>query len=235
MLSQAANQPDLEVVESSYVAVLDRIAARAKPPVLQIGSRASVLDFKPANWRQRFVGHAFTGLDLEPGDNVDVVADIAGDFRTLRDRLKTFQFGAIICAHVLEHVRQPWVAARNIERLLAPDGMIFIQVPWVQAYHPFPEDYWRFSFAGIKSLFENIKFDDVFYSGGSSDRIYTVMRDGRPQSGSIAAAIEAKLFQVLLSHDENKQFLNSLSEKKLPLSRGYLPVAVVNLIGTKSL
>jgi SAM-dependent methyltransferase len=234
MTDPAANTPELEIVQSSYAAALERVVARAKPPVLQIGSRASVLDLKAANWRQRFAGVPFVGLDMAPGDNVDVVADIAGEFRTLRERLKTFQFGTIICAHVLEHVRQPWVAARNIERLLAPGGVLFIQVPWVQAYHPFPEDYWRLSFAGVKSLFEKVNFDDFFYSGGSSDRIYTVLRQGRPESGGNAAAIEAKLFQVLLSPDENHTFINSLSDKKLPLSRGYLPVTVANLVGKKT-
>jgi SAM-dependent methyltransferase len=233
MSSPAAPPPDLEVVASSYAAAMDRITARARGPVLQIGSRASVLDLKAANWRQRLGHMPFVGLDMEPGDNVDVVADIAGEFRTLRERLRTFQFGTIICAHVLEHVRQPWVAARNIERLLAPGGMLFIQVPWVQAYHPFPEDYWRMSFSGIKSLFESVKFEEAFYSGGSSDRIYAVLSGGGPATEGLAGAIEAKLFQVLLSPEKNTLFLNDLGSGALNLSRGYMPVAVVNMIGKK--
>lgn len=224
---------ELEVVGSSYAAAMDRIAAQAAGPVLQIGSRASVIDLKAANWRNRLSKLPFVGLDMEPGDNVDVVADIAGEFRLLRERLKTFQFGTVICAHVLEHVRQPWVAARNIERLLAPGGLLFIQVPWVQAYHPFPEDYWRFSFSGIKSLFEDVNFEDAYYSGGSSDRIYTLRHRGEPVLGGDAAALEAKLFQVLLPPDENTRFLNNLGEAKLSLSRGYMPVMVINLVGRK--
>jgi SAM-dependent methyltransferase len=234
MPDRLTEKPELEVVGSSYAAAMDRIAAQAAGPVLQIGSRASVIDLKAANWRNRLSGLPFTGLDMAPGDNVDVVADVAGDFRLLRDRLQTFQFGTIICAHVLEHVRQPWVAARNIERLLAPGGLLFIQVPWVQAYHPFPEDYWRFSFSGIKSLFEDVDFEDAYYSGGSSDRIYTIRDCGTPVIGGDAAAVEAKLFQVLLSPDENTRFINSLGTAKLSLSRGYMPVMVVNLVGRKS-
>lgn len=235
MSTEPPPQPDLEIVQSSYAAELDRLTAGARGPVLQIGSRASVLDFKTANWRQRFAGQSFTGLDMVAGDNVDVVADICGEFRLLRERLKTFQFGCILCAHVLEHVKQPWIAARNIERLLAPGGLLFIQVPWVQAYHPFPEDYWRFSFAGIESLFENVRFDDFFYSGGSSDGVYRVLRGGRPQAGSAAGAVEAKLFQVLLSAEENQAFLAARPGPHLPLSRGYLPVTVVNLVGRKTI
>jgi SAM-dependent methyltransferase len=234
MPDPATDKPELEVVGASYAAAMDRIAAQATGPVLQIGSRASVIDLKAANWRNRLSRLPFVGLDMAPGDNVDVVADIAGEFRALRDRLKTFQFGTIICAHVLEHVRQPWIAARNIERLLVPGGLLFIQVPWVQAYHPFPEDYWRFSFSGIKSLFEDVHFEDAYYSGGSSDRIYTVRRRGEPVLGGDAAAVEAKLFQVLLPPDENTRFINNLGEAKLNLSRGYMPVMVVNLVGRKS-
>lgn len=234
MADPLTEKPELEVVGSSYAAAMDRIAARAAGPVLQIGSRASVIDLKAANWRNRLSALPFVGLDMVPGDNVDVVADIAGEFRLLRDRLKTFQFGTVICAHVLEHVRQPWIAARNIERLLAPGGLLFIQVPWVQAYHPFPEDYWRFSFAGIRSLFEDIDFEDAYYSGGSSDRIYTVRRRGAPVIGGDGAAIEAKLFQMLLSPEENTRFINDLGGAKLSLSRGYMPVMVINLVGRKS-
>jgi hypothetical protein len=226
--------PDLEIVASSYAAAMDRIASRARGPVLQIGSRASILDTKATNWRRRLASLPFVGLDIAAGDNVDVVGDIAGDLADLRTRLDTAEFGTIICAHVLEHVRQPWCAARNIEQLLMPGGMVFIQVPWVQAYHPFPEDYWRLSFAGVKSLFDRINFDDAFYSGGSSDRIYTLLRKQRPVIGGDMAAIEAELFQVLLGAAENSQFLNSLGKKRLTLSRGYMPVMVVNMIGTKA-
>jgi len=232
-MTASGGKTDLEVVGASYAAALDRIVAQAQGPVLQIGSRASIVDQKIMNWRSRFAGLPFVGLDLEAGSNVDAVADIAGDFRVLRDRLKTFQFATIICSHVLEHVRQPWIAARNIEKLLAAGGLLFIQVPWVQAYHPFPEDYWRFSFSGIQSLFEAVKFDEAFYSGGSSDRIYTLQRAGRPVIGGTDAAVEAELFQVLLEHDENRRFLNHLGKPRLNLSRGYMPVTVVNLIGRK--
>lgn len=233
-MPEPSPQPELEIVGASYASAMDRIVTQAKGPVLQIGSRASVVDLKAANWRNRFAALPFVGLDIQAGDNVDVVADIAGEFRTLRDRLKTFQFGTIICSHVLEHVRQPWLAARNIERLLAPGGLLFVQVPWVQAYHPFPEDYWRFSFSGITALFEGIRFGEAFYSGGSSDRIYTVQRGGKPVIGGADAVIEAQLFQVLLSHDENSRLLNDLGKQRLNLSRGYMPVTVVNLIGTKA-
>lgn len=227
--------PDLEIVASSYAAAMDRVASRARGPVLQIGSRASVLDTKATNWRRRLASLPFVGLDITAGENVDVVGDIAGDFADLQGRLAKAAFGTIICAHVLEHVRQPWHAARNIEQLLMPGGMVFLQVPWVQAYHPFPEDYWRLSFAGAKSLFDRVDFDDAFYSGGSSDRVYRLLRGQSPVIGGEMGAIESELFQVLLGAAENSRFLNNLGKKRLALSRGYMPVMVVNMIGTKTI
>ena len=82
-------------------------------PVLQIGSKAGFLD-SHARWRNLFPDQQFIGLDLEDGDNVDVVADITAKLELLRRKTGITQFGFIICAHVLEHVRKPREAARNI-------------------------------------------------------------------------------------------------------------------------
>ncbi|MBI3451540.1 MAG: hypothetical protein HY057_01645 [Rhodospirillales bacterium] len=222
--------PAIEVVQSPYRSEIDRIVAQGTPPVLQVGARTSVLELKTRNWRSLFAGRPFIGADIEAGDNVDVVADICGDLRGLRQRLGIFQFGTIICAHVFEHLQRPWVAAENIEKLLMPGGLLFVQVPWVQAYHPYPEDYWRFSFAGIRALFRQIDFTDGFYSGGSSD---VACRIKSNTAAPVPGEVESRLFQVLLSAEDNRAFLGGLKDPRMSLSRGYMPVTVVNLVGNK--
>ena len=46
--------------------------------------------------------------------------------------------------------------------------------------------------------------------------------------------IEAKLSRLLLPPDENTRFINNLGTAKLNLSRGYMPVMVINLVGRKT-
>lgn len=231
--SESAANPAIEVVQGAYAAEIDRFVAAAATPVLQIGSRSSVLETKARNWRNLFHNKDFVGFDLLAGENVDVVGDIAGDLAALQSALKHRQFATVLCPHVLEHVAQPWVAAANITALLIPGGTLFVQVPWVQAYHPFPEDYWRFSFAGIAALFPGLEIVDQFYSGASSDVIYRVLHHGKPARHPDAMVIESQLFQVLLSAEANRGFLTNLPQPRLTLSRGYLPVTVVNVIARK--
>ncbi len=231
--SGSAAQPSIEVVQGAYAAEIDRFVASVSGPVLQIGSRSSVLETKARNWRNLFHNKDFVGLDLLAGENVDAVADIAGDLAALQAAVQRPQFATILCPHVLEHVAQPWVAAANIVSLLAPGGTLLVQVPWVQAYHPFPEDYWRFSFAGIRALFAGLEIIDQFYCGAGSDVVYRVLHHGQPARDPDALVVESQLFQILLSAEANRSFLANLPQPRLALSRGYLPVTMVNAIARK--
>jgi hypothetical protein len=204
--------------------------AAAAPPVLHVGSRSAVLETKARSWRNLFQGKDFIGFDLVAGDNVDAVGNIAGDVASLRAALGRETFATILCLHVLEHVAQPWAAAANMMALLARGGTLLVQVPWVQAYHPFPEDYWRYSFAGIRTLFPGLDVVDQFYCGAGSDVVYRVLQDGRPARDPKALVVESQLFQVLLTADANRGFLANLPQPRLALSRGYLPVTMVNAV-----
>jgi SAM-dependent methyltransferase len=72
-------------------------------------------------------------------------------------------FDAVICLEVLEHVRDPFRAAAEIERVLAPGGTLLLTVPFLTQYHgkgggeshshgSYP-DFWRFTFQGLQRLF----------------------------------------------------------------------------------
>lgn len=73
---------------------------------------------------------------------MDAVLDITAPMAEIRKALPDIkQFGTVICAHLLEHVKNPFDAAHNISELVSPGGRVFIQVPLVQAFHAFPDDY----------------------------------------------------------------------------------------------
>ena len=69
---------------------LARSVGKRPPRVIQVGSRTLVADRNVRNWRnlvaKRFGAKArFVGLDLVEGKNVDCVADICGNPRTLHE------------------------------------------------------------------------------------------------------------------------------------------------------
>ncbi len=145
--------------------LLDQVAqsiGKRAPRILQVGSRTLVADRNVRNWRnlvaKRFGAKArFVGLDLVEGANVDYVADICGDPRTLNGKLGDEPFDLAICCHVLEHTRHPARAARNIERVLRPGGLAYVAAAWSQAFHATPDDYWRFSARGLMLLFGRLE------------------------------------------------------------------------------
>ncbi|MFZ5782008.1 MAG: class I SAM-dependent methyltransferase [Pseudomonadota bacterium] len=183
---------------------------------------------------KRFAGRAqFVGLDLEAGTNVDRVGDICGAPRALRSALGAGSFDLAICCHVLEHTRDPWRAARNIEGLLRPGGVAFVSAAWSQAFHASPDDYWRFSVRGLLQLFARLRVVSSFYSGGDVglDVAYRVVRDDGPELGPAAGAVEQGLFQLVLDHEDNRAVLARQATARLPVSRTYLPTLFVNLVG----
>ena len=221
--------------------LLDRLAqavGRRPPRILQVGSRPSVSDRNERNWRglvaKRFGSAAeFVGIDLLDGNNVDQVLDICSPTKALAGTLGDRPFDLVICCHVLEHTREPWRAAHNIENLLAPRGLAYIATPWSQAFHAAPDDYWRFSVRGLMLMFAHLEILSAFYSGGDVglDVAYRVERDGRPELDSRAGAVEQGLFQLVLDHEDNREVLARQATERLPVSRTYLPTLFVNLVG----
>ena len=71
---------------------------------------------------------------------------------------------------VLEHVRRPWIVADEIFRVLHPGGHIVLELPFLNVIHD-EHDYFRFTDKGIRSLFDETKFDlileQVSAGGGS--------------------------------------------------------------------
>jgi SAM-dependent methyltransferase len=60
----------------------------------------------------------------------------------------------VICEQVLEHVRDPYLAARNLGRLARTNGHVLVSTPFLVRLHDHPEDHWRFSPSGMRLLLE---------------------------------------------------------------------------------
>jgi SAM-dependent methyltransferase len=246
--SPAEPKAELRVVGTSVTreaeTLFDRVAeavGRRAPRVLQVGSRTLVSERNVRNWRnmvaKRFGSRAhFVGLDLLDGANVDSVIDICSTPRALKAALGKQGFDLILCCHVLEHTRDPWRAARNIEGLLRPGGLAYVSASWSQAFHATPDDYWRFSVRGLMLLFGRLEIASSFYSGGDVglDVAYRVVRDDKPELEPLSGAVEQGLFQLVLDHEDNRAVLARQATERLPVSRTYLPTLFVNIVGRRS-
>ncbi len=110
-----------------------------------------------------FVHTDFKTLDLDPRTEADVVGDIHAI------PLPNESIDSIICSSVLEHVRDPAQAVRELHRILKKGGSIFVYVPSIYPYHArkgsYP-DYWRFFDDTLTVLFSDFTSIEIVKTGG---------------------------------------------------------------------
>lgn len=151
--------------------------------VLEVGSK----DYGNTQDFRSMFDCQYTGLDLESGKGVDIVHDLTEGIGPLEAE----SFDLIICCSILEHVKAPWEAAKTLTDLLKPGGSIYVSVPWIQRYHKYPDDYWRFTLPGIRLLFPQLTFESSYLSTFTAgefmsidefpdcDNSLAIMHDGR--------------------------------------------------------
>ena len=65
-------------------------------------------------------------------------------------------FNAVLSIAVLEHVKDPFLCAREIARVLKPGGDLMCCVPFLQPLHGYPHHYYNMTHQGLKNLFEDL-------------------------------------------------------------------------------
>jgi SAM-dependent methyltransferase len=140
--------------------------------ILDIGSQVATqrqLNYRPlfdaAAWR-------YTGMDIEPGENVDVVVRNPYDWKEIAAE----SFDVVVSGQTLEHVKFFWVTAFEIVRALKEGGLACLIAPGAGVEHRFPVDCWRFyrdgmaalcEFAGVRTVEVYTQWKGLYYEDGS--------------------------------------------------------------------
>jgi SAM-dependent methyltransferase len=123
--------------------------------VLEIGSRQHV----PNAWwlvNRDLAQGQWTGIDMQPGPGVDMVADMHALPQEWAGR-----FTGVVCSEVLEHVARPWLALPELRRVMAPHGLLIVTTLTAFPIHGFPDDYYRFTEAGLRVLLADAGFSSI--------------------------------------------------------------------------
>lgn len=121
------------------------------------GAQGSFSDLRPF-----FPGKKYIGADMQDGLGVDVVLN-------LHDiDLPSNHAGTVLCLNTLEHVEFVKKAIEETYRILKPNGILVISSHMNFPIHGAPDDYWRFTPHGFKSLLKPFASSFVEFCG---DRI----------------------------------------------------------------
>jgi SAM-dependent methyltransferase len=92
------------------------------------------------------------GADLELRPDGTVPADEAS-------------FDAVVSTQVLEHVSDPALYLAEAHRVLKPGGRLLLSTHGTFIYHPDPEDYWRWTAAGLRMVATDAGFRVIRIEG----------------------------------------------------------------------
>lgn len=125
-------------------------AADVTGDVLSIGSRTDC-DKEGGHYRDYFVRCAsYITSDVTAESGCDLVIDVRS-----MPQVKASSYDAVFCSGVLEHVDDYRAGLAEITRVLKPGGILLLGLPFRQAIHLPPDDFWRFTEFGIRDLLKN--------------------------------------------------------------------------------
>ena len=116
--------------------------------VLDIGSRVAQPGFR--SYRTALLdlpGIEYSGLDVEAGENVDIVAS-----DPYRFPVEPESYDVAISGSVFEHIEFPWLTIQEMAKALRPGGYAVVIAPSSGPEHKYPVDCWRFYPDGMRAL-----------------------------------------------------------------------------------
>ena len=129
------------------------------------------------------------------------------------------RFDVIICLAVLEHVYNPFIAIKNLRKMLKKDGVIYGYVPFLYHYHApedlYFQDYYRYSKDGLAYLFK--EFNNL--------KLY-------PLKGRLSSSMNI-LFGSLWKRTVEKFYFNQLLDKIVSKNKNFKQTSGFNFIATK--
>jgi SAM-dependent methyltransferase len=102
-------------------------------------------------------GWTYTGFDLSPGPNVDVVLES----ETKWGNIPSDTYDVVVSVSTLEHTRMPWLVAAEIARIAKPGALICLTAPYAWPYHAHPIDCWRIFPDGMSALMESVGIEPL--------------------------------------------------------------------------
>ncbi len=132
--------------------------------VLDIGS-GSGSDKEGRKYRDYFPQAAlYVTSEVSADFDVDLVLDVRN-----MPEVDDATYDCVFCSGVLEHVDDYQSGIDEITRIIKPGGILLLGLPFRQAIHLAPHDFWRFTEYGLRYLLED-NFE-ILHLDGIDERV----------------------------------------------------------------
>ena len=159
----------------------------SKTKVLNIGSGGEIQKLIINNFEDVY------SIDVDRQRNPDQVINICDEQFSLNLKYKP---NLVCCFEVLEHTTNPQKAIDNIYSILNKDDFFLSSVPFNFHIHDEPNDFYRFTFYGLKMLFKDFSEVNIIKRNGWLESIFVnIIRLEKERN--ILAKIIGKLFIIL--------------------------------------
>ena len=117
--------------------------------LLNVGSGGEIFDLIK-NIRFKSV----LSIDIDKSRNPDKVIDVCDEGFIQKINFKP---NCIVVCEVIEHLKNPFLAIKNLETVLDKDGYLILSSPFILGIHDAPHDYFRYTEYGLKLLLQNFE------------------------------------------------------------------------------
>lgn len=119
--------------------------------VIEVGSRRrNSYDWTPRQMFSDGEAWEYIGVDIQAGENVNVVVPLRGDWPEHLQGAAT----SVVSVNCLEHCDRPWEVVCNAAATLKVSGTIILVAPFMWHVHDHPGDFYRFTGNGLAALME---------------------------------------------------------------------------------
>jgi len=146
----------LDMIEVNRGVIIRFIRKAAKDT--KKGSKVLDAGAGEGNWRDLFNHCRYLTQDKGIGESewdyskIDYKGDI------INIPCKNNEFDVILLTEVLEHLPEPYLALKELNRVLKKGGKIYLTIPFCFGEHETPYDYYRYTSHGLKYLLEKSDF-----------------------------------------------------------------------------
>ena len=157
------HQSSYEII-SRFKELVEKTFPQGEIKVLDVGSYGINGTYKEIfSDSQRYL---YTGLDVNPGPNVDYVPSDPYCWKQLQDE----SIDVVVSGQAFEHIEYPWLIIEEMSRVLKKTGLICIVAPSRGPEHKYPVDCWQYYPDGFRALakWANLQVIDAKTSWGKS-------------------------------------------------------------------